>query len=331
MLSGAFSTMGRYWKPLFGMGVTAFAGATLLLVAAALVAFSAVAVHWDVVTADDYWGSSSSQAPASDDWIPLAVAFGVVIIIGIVVYILAAALMQAAVPAILQQAVLGRPATFGAVWKRAWARVWAMIGTVFLTALIALVPTLLAMTAFIGMIIYFVADADGVLPMLWIGVPGTLLLVPLAIWLWVKFSLAPSIVVFEDQGPIAALRRSSQLVRGDWWRILGISLLGYVMASMAGSLLQMPFSVMGSFPGMTDTDELAPDASAGAIVAAMSGLIVLMLISQMISQLFSTIFPPLVVGLLYVDRRIRTENLGPVLAEAAVVLPEQYGPPPATP
>ncbi|MER5983403.1 hypothetical protein [Streptomyces sp. NPDC001787] len=331
MLSGAFSTMGRYWKPLFGMGVTAFAGATLLLVAAVLVAISAVADHWEAVTADDYWGTSSSQAPASEDWIPLAVALGVLIIIGTVVYVLAGALMQAAVPAILQQAVLGRPATFGAVWKRAWARVWAVIGTVFLTAVIALVPTLLAMTAFIGMIIYFVGGDDGVLPMLWIGIPGFLLLGPLAIWLYVKLSLAPSIVVFEDQGPVAALRRSSQLVGGAWWRILGISLLGYVMASMAGSLLQMPFSVMGSFPGLIDTEELAPGASAGTIVAAMSGLIVLMLVSQMISQLFSTIFPPLVVGLLYVDRRIRTEDLGPVLAEAAVVLPEQYGPPPATP
>lgn len=327
ILSGAFSTMGRYWKPLFGMGLTVFAAATLLMAVGAFIAYSSVADHWDAVMVDDYAGSPDSQ-----DWVPLVAAFGVLMVVGIAVYIVAAALMQAAVPAILQEAVLGRPITFGAAWRRAWSRVGAMIGTVFLTTLIAFVPVALAMAACISAVIYFISlgDTDGVLPMMSIAVVGALALAPLAIWLWVKFSLAPTIVVFENQSPFAALRRSAGLVRGDWWRVLGISLLGYVMASMAGSLLQMPFSVLGSLPGMTDTSDLGAEPSGVEILAAMGGLFALMLISQLISQLFSTIFPPLIVGLLYVDRRMRTENLGPVLAEAAVVLPEQYGPPPAS-
>jgi hypothetical protein len=57
----------------------------------------------------------------------------------------------------------------------------------------------------------------------------------------------------------------------------------------------------------------------------MSGYIAFVLLGQLIGQLVSATFPLLVTGLLYVDRRMRTENLGPVLAEAATVPPSQYG------
>lgn len=83
-------------------------------------------------------------------------------------------------------------------------------------------------------------------------------------------------------------------------------------------------------PGLFDPADIDADPSGGQLIAVFGGLIVLSFVSQMIAQLFTAIFPPLVVGLLYVDRRIRTENLGPVLAQAAgPTLPEQYGPPPA--
>lgn len=325
MLSGAFSTLGRYWKPLIGVALTLFGAATLVMIVALVVAGSAVATHWDELTSD------SSGSPDAADLVPLGVAFGVLMVVGMIVYLLASAVVQAAVPVVLQEAVLGRPIRFGAVWSRAWSRVWAIIGTVFLTGLILVIPMALFLAAFAGLMIYTVSlgDEDGVVPLMLFGFLGALLIAPVATWLYVRFSLAPTIVVFEQQRPVAALRRSVRLVRGSWWRVFGVGLLAYGLAATLGYMIQMPFQAAGMLPGVFDPADMGADPTAGELIAVFGGLILLSLLSQLISQLFTAIFPPLVVGLLYVDLRIRTENLGPVLAEAAgAALPEQYGPPP---
>ncbi|WNF26386.1 hypothetical protein RI138_05885 [Streptomyces sp. C11-1] len=325
MLSGAFSTLGRYWKPLIGVALTLFGAATLVMGAAVAVAFAAMAANWDELT------SESAASPDTAELIPFGIAFGVLVVIGIIVYLLASAVVQAAVPVVLQEAVLGRPIRFGAVWSRAWSRAWAMIGTVFLVGLIVSVPLVLAMAGVFGLMIYAISlgDADGILPLMWFGIAGALAVGPVAVWLWVKFALAPTVVVFEGQRPVAALRRSAQLVRDSWWRVFGVTLLAYTLASMIGYMIQMPFQMLGMLPGIFDPADVDSDPSGGELIALFGGLMVLSLISQMIAQLFSAVFPPLVVGLLYVDRRMRAENLGPVLAEAAALtLPEQYGPPP---
>ncbi|MFH9611795.1 hypothetical protein [Streptomyces sp. NPDC017448] len=326
MLSGAFSTLGRYWKPLIGIALTLFGAATLVMLVALVVAGSAVAAHWDELTSD------SSGPPDAAVLVPLGIAFGVLMVIGVIVYLLASAVVQAAVPVVLQEAVLGRPIRFGAVWSRAWSRVWAIIGTVFLTGLILIVPMMLFLAAFVGLMIYTVSlgDEDGVVPLMLFGFLGTLLIAPVATWLYVRFSLAPTVVVFEQQRPVAALRRSARLVRGSWWRTFGVGLLAYGLAATLGYMIQMPFQAAGMLPGVFDPADVEADPTAGELIAVFGGLILLSLVSQLISQLFTAIFPPLVVGLLYVDLRMRTENLGPVLAEAAgTTLPEQYGPPPA--
>ncbi|QWQ44298.1 hypothetical protein KME66_27430 [Streptomyces sp. YPW6] len=325
MLSGAFTTIGRYWKPLIGMALTLFGGATLVMIVALVVAGSAVASQWDELT------SRSPGSPDAAHVVPLGIAFGVLMILGMIAYLLASAVVQAAVPVVLQEAVLGRPVRFGEVWKRAWARVWSIIGTVFLTGLILLVPMALFLAGFAGLMVYTISlgDEDGVVPLIVVGLIGALLIGPFAVWLWVRFSLAPTVVVFEHQRPVAALRRSAQLVRGTWWRVFGVALLAYALASMIGYMVQMPFQMIGLLPGMFQPDEVGADPSGGELIALFGGLIVLSFVSQLIAQLFTAVFPPLVTGLLYVDLRMRTENLGPVLAEAAgSTLPEQYGPPP---
>ncbi|MFJ9625996.1 hypothetical protein [Streptomyces sp. NPDC101181] len=324
MLSGAFATLGRYWKPLVGVALTLFGAATLVMGAAVAVAFAALAAEWDTLT-------SSSHSPGASELVPFGVAFGALMLLGVIVYLLASAVVQAAVPVVLQEAVLGRPIRFGAVWSRAWSRVWAMIGTVFLVGLIGFVPMALFLAAFVGLMVYLASmgDADGVLPLMWIGVVGTLAVGPVAVWLWVKFSLAPTTVIFEEQRPAAALRRSAHLVRDSWWRVFGVTLLAYTLASMIGYMIQLPFQLAGMLPGIFDPADTGSGPSGGELIALFGGLFALSLVSQLIAQLFSSVFPPLVVGLLYVDRRIRTENLAPVLAEAAArTLPEQYGPPP---
>ncbi|WP_330244163.1 hypothetical protein OHA33_10675 [Streptomyces sp. NBC_00562] len=322
ILGGAFSTMGRYWKQLFGVGVAVYGGALVVVGAAVAIAYSAVSDPLHRVI-----GLSSEESPSTEDVVPLVIAFGAVWLVAVLVLMTATAMMYATVPAVLQDAVLGRPTTFGIIWRRAWARVPAVIGTVLLTSLVAVIPVVLMMVAFIAMTIAFITldSGSGSGVAIAVGIVGVLATAPLAIWLWVKFSLAPAAAVFEGQRPIAALRRSSQLVRGDWWRIFGISLLAMVMAAVASYIIQLPFSILGMFPGMIGMESLGSDPNPTAVIVAMSGYLVVSLLGQLVGQLVSATFPQLVTGLLYVDRRMRNENLGPVLAEAAAV-PPQFGP-----
>ncbi|MER7727172.1 hypothetical protein [Streptomyces sp. NPDC096323] len=320
LMGGAFATVGRYGKQLLGVGAAAYGGALAVVLAAAAIAYSAVADHLDSILA-----LGTDENPRTEDWVPLVVAFGAVAVVGMIAAVLSTALMYTAAPAVLQEAVLGRPVTFSVIWKRAWNRMPAVVGTVLLTGLIVMVPILLVWVAFLAIVIAAVStDSGGAQPlMIVIGVLGALATAPLATWLWVKFSLAPSAVVFENQGPIAAMRRSSRLVRGDWWRVFGMTLLAGALAGAASYVIQLPFTLLGMFSGMLGSMNLGDDPNPASVVVAVSGYVLSLLVGQLISQMVVATFPPLVAGLLYVDRRIRTENLGPVLAEAAAV-PPQY-------
>nr|WP_175420881.1 hypothetical protein [Streptomyces griseus] len=321
VLNGAFSTMGRYGKPLFGMAGALYGGALLIMAAAVAVAYSSVSGPLKRVVSLSY-----DEEPASADVVSLLTALGVLVLLGLVTMAVVSGLMYAAVPAVLREAVLGRPVAFATVWRQAWSHVAPVVGALILTALIAVVPVVLVMVAILGVAVSIIAmESDGgALTATGLGLLGVLVTGPLAVWLWIKFCLAPAAVVFEGQGPVAALRRSAQLVRGDWWRIFGITLLAGMMAAAAGYVVQMPFSILGMFPGVIGTSSLGDDPSPAAVIVAMSGSLVAMMLGQLVSQIISTTFPQLVTGLLYVDRRIRTEDLGPVLAEAAGVPPQGF-------
>ena len=75
------------------------------------------------------------------------------------------------------------------------------------------------------------------------------------------------------------------------------------------------------FPGAIGTSDLGSDPTALQVVVSMGGLLIVLMVSQLIGQIFVAAFPQLVAGLLYVDQRIRKENLAPTLAEAAAVPP----------
>lgn len=319
IFNGAFATLGRYGKQLFAVGAALYGGALVVVLAAAAVAYSAVSDHLDRL-----FELTEYEDPSSRDLVPVFVAFGVVALLGFLSVVIASAVVYAAVPAVLQEAVLGRPTTFSAIWRRAWARMPAVLGAILLTGLIAMAPSVLAMAALMAGIFGAVAtDGDGAwVTLIVIGAVCFLALVPLTLWLWVKFSLAPSAAVFESQGPVAALRRSATLTRGDWWRVCGMTLLAGVLAAVASYLIQLPFNFLGMFTSSLGTAGLDENPNPAAILAVLGGYVVLAAIGQLVSQLIVAVFPPLVSGLLYVDRRIRTENLAPVLAQAAAVPPQ---------
>ncbi|MEE1754895.1 DUF7847 domain-containing protein [Streptomyces sp. SP18CS02] len=318
ILGGSFATIGRHWKQLLGIALAVYGAAALVVGAAVGIAYMSVRGTIDRVAA------RPAEAPGRDEVVSLVITFGAVYLIGMLTLLVANSVIQASCPAVLQDAVLGRPTTFGRVWRRAWSRMPSVLGSVLLVSLISLIPLLLLATALIAMVVSFIAMAvdgsDGFLGLTLLGFLGALATGPLAAWLWVKFSFAPAAAVFEGQGALAAMSRSSQLVRGAWWRIFGISLLAYVMAWFASYIIQLPFSFLSWIPsvGMEEAN------SSGAALTIVITTMVFALVSQLIGQILTAAFPQLVVSLLYVDQRMRKENLAPALAEAAAVPPPPF-------
>jgi hypothetical protein len=111
-------------------------------------------------------------------------------------------------------------------------------------------------------------------------------------------------LVLEGQRPVAALRRSSALVRGSWWRVFGITLLVYVVGRLTGGLIGIPFSLLSgvSLAG-SDDSYTAGGLLWGAIGGIVSGTVSYPIISGSIA-------------ILYIDRRMRREGLDLTLARS---------------
>jgi hypothetical protein len=71
----------------------------------------------------------------------------------------------------------------------------------------------------------------------WVALTATGILLPVAIWLGVRWSLLAPVVELEDRSPVAALRRSSELVRRRWPRVASLVGVSAVLALVAGPLL----------------------------------------------------------------------------------------------
>ena len=65
----------------------------------------------------------------------------------------------------------------------------------------------------------------------------TIVLLPLAIYFLVTWSLATQVIVIEKELPFRALARSRQIVRGGWWRTLGINLAIVLLAFLPGFVI----------------------------------------------------------------------------------------------
>ncbi|MFI5866068.1 oxidoreductase [Streptomyces sp. NPDC051546] len=314
VLGGAFGTFRRYWKPLIGV-MAAVQGIAILLVTAALAL--------TVVVAYDRFGAvfdlAPGESPEGSDVAALFLSFVPAGVVLLLVMTVAAAMSSALCPAVIQEAVLGRPATFGSMWRRSCSRLPSVLGTVLLASLIAGAPALVLYAICIPLIIMS-TDLDGSGPPAAFGVLllGLLLCVPFSVWIMARFSLAPAAAVCEGLGPVGALRRSAHLVREGWWRVFGISLLGYVVASAAAYAIQMPFGFVGMFglfPVLPGPDGAAAEPSQLVFGFLIYG--VTMLLGIVISSLFQFSYPQLVLALLYVDQRMRKEDLAATLTAAA--------------
>jgi hypothetical protein len=207
---------------------------------------------------------------------------------------------------VVSRSVLGRPVTFGDVWRDARPRLVPLLGLTLLLPLIVLGVT--AVGVLPGLLIGSVAGAV----LVFLGGLAALLVV---IWLTVRFSLSYSVVMLEGQGVRASLRRSAKLVRGSWWRIFGILLLTALLTALIAMIVAIPFTMLAL---AADGEAMDSVFSGGAPQYSWTFLIV----SGIGAVITSAIMYPISAGvtvLLYVDQRIRREALDLELARAAGV------------
>jgi hypothetical protein len=79
--------------------------------------------------------------------------------------------------------------------------------------------------------------AIGLFVLAWVLLTTTTLLIPVAVWLAVRWCLLAPIVELEELGGLAALHRSARLVRGRWFRTASLVGLSAAISLGAGPLL----------------------------------------------------------------------------------------------
>lgn len=176
---------------------------------------------------------------------------------------------------VVGKAVLGKPITFGEAMRELTPRLPALLGVTVVYTLMITAGSFLCL------------------------IPG--------IWLFALYGLASPALVLEQSGVGHALRRSSLLVRGSWWRVFSILLLTAVCAAVISFVVEIPFNLPLGI-GASDMVELA-NASIG--VQLLSGL------GQVVAQTIVTPFVAGATALLYIDQRMRKEGMDIQLARAA--------------
>jgi hypothetical protein len=138
--------------------------------------------------------------------------------VGTTLTLLGLGLVQAATLCALVEIDSGRPVGALRAYRMAFARLLPLV--------VPLVIAVLAVTALASFV----------------------LLIPVAVWLAVRWALVVPVVALEGLGPVAALRRSAALVRGAWLKVGSLTLVSAAVALIAGPLIGTALIVLTNAP-----------------------------------------------------------------------------------
>ena len=153
----------------------------------------------------------------------------------------------------------------------------------------------------------------GILPFL-----GLMLCIAPGIWLWGVWAVAVPAMVVEHTSVGGALSRSRSLVSGTFWRVWGIRALGTIVAGLVGAAAGVPIAAFAA--AVTGGGGFSPF---GGVITFHAGYFVITAIGGAVVTTFTAPFVAGVDALLYVDLRMRKENLTPVLQQTAA---QMHGP-----
>ncbi|GHI07243.1 hypothetical protein AQI88_21320 [Streptomyces cellostaticus] len=310
ILDGAVSTMRTYWRTVLGISLTV----------AVLTQLGVILLQGFVLK-----DALTPQAPLNDpsttpDDVFRAmgealIGTGIVVLISAVGTIIATALLTT----VTSRAVLGKPVSAGEAWRDARPQVPKLFGLLFLLGLISF--GVLLCGALPGILVA-VAGGNGAatVGLLVLGISGASVVM---LWLMIRFSLASPALMLERQSIVKSMSRSAKLVRGSWWRVLGIQLLAGLIANIVSSLVVIPFTLIAA--------AVSGDGMAGLFGTESRHVSwTFLIISGIGAVIGAMVTLPINAGvtvLLYIDQRIRREALDLELARAAGVQSHGAGTP----
>ena len=227
--------------------------------------------------------------------------------------LLATAFLSGMLALTVWDAVLGRKSSPADAWHRFSPRFVPVLLATLLIGIIEFVAIVVVLLVFLIPFILVAVNAasarsydsasasiGGALSIIFLMIVA---LIVIACFLTVKFAFTSSAVVLEGLGPVDAMKRSWSLSKGSFWRILGrIWLIGIVTALIT--------SVLGGIVG----------AILGVGAAAADSVGMLVAFSAFLSALLSAVVIPVQSSfytLMYLDERMRKENLAPMIAQEA--------------
>lgn len=178
---------------------------------------------------------------------------------------------------------LGRSITAGAALKRSMQRLLPLLGCSLLYSVVVF------------------------------GLSVTIIGLPFGIYLGIRWGIYTLPLMFEDKTAMGSLRRSSELVKGTWWRVFGIMLLLFIICQMIQTIVSTSVSfIFFMITGFSDLQNVGVWESIQRIFAPTPLHIgwFLYLIQSFVSVGIASIAMPIAcIGstLLYFDLRIRKE------------------------
>jgi hypothetical protein len=177
-------------------------------------------VQWLLLSLLDVLGSVSGEAAGA--WAFLSV------IVGTTFALLGLGLVMAAATCALVEIDADRPVSAWTAYRLALRRIRPLLGAIALFVVV------------------------------WVVLTSTVFLIPVAIWLAIRWCLVAPVVELEDLRPLPSLRRSAELVRRRWIRTGSLVGVSAALALLAGPLLgailifatEAPFALLNLFAGI---------------------------------------------------------------------------------
>jgi hypothetical protein len=126
-----------------------------------------------------------------------------------------------------------------------------------------------------------------------VGILGGIAAIVFLAWLAVRWAVAYATLLAERVNPWRALGRSWKLVRGNWWRTVGILFLVWLLVTIIQFAISLLFGgIAALLPGLSEEVRAGAVTVVTAVVNALVGAIT-----------------PLAITMLYLDLRVRKEGV----------------------
>ena len=145
------------------------------------------------------------------------------------------------------EAYLGRRLTVRAAFRRVKDRIWPYLGSTFLYWLVVF--------ALYGL--FFVGfELLGINRLLLTDEIEHLTIVPIAVCFMARWGFYAQAVLVEETSAREALRRSSELVKGTWWRVFGMMFGILLLSNMIELVLQISSALIFALSGIAGEVDL---------------------------------------------------------------------------